>query len=192
MIGMNHDYPEADYERRQEIIDAHTHYTKSLLYFYKTDPRVPAAIREQMQEWGYPKDEYVDNGNWTPQLYVREVRRMIGEYVMTQANCVGEEVVEDGIGMAAYTMDSHNIQRIVIEKDGKKMVKNEGNVEIGGFGPYPHFLPLPLFPKVKKLNPILYRQQCPASHYCPLVPFVMEPVIHVIRGRPQPWLPDGH
>jgi hypothetical protein len=62
---------------------------------------------------------------------------MVGEYVMTQANCVGEEVVEDGVGMAAYTMDSHNIQRVVTQKDGKKMVKNEGNVEIGGFGPYP-------------------------------------------------------
>lgn len=137
MIGMNHNYPEGSYEERQEIIDAHTHYTKSLLYFYKTDPRVPQELQSAIQEWGYPKDEYTDTDNWSPQLYVREVRRMVGEYVMTQANCVGEEVVEDGVGMAAYTMDSHNIQRIVIEKDGKKMVKNEGNVEIGGFGPYP-------------------------------------------------------
>jgi len=137
MIGMNHDYPEADYQRRQEIIDQHAQYTKSLLYFYKTDPRVPAELQNFVQEWGYPKDEYQDNGHWSPQLYVREVRRMVGEYVMTEANCVGDEVVEDGVGMAAYTMDSHNIQRIVAEKDGRKMVKNEGNVEIGGFGPYP-------------------------------------------------------
>jgi hypothetical protein len=137
MIGMNYEYAEADFKRRKEIIDKHTHYTKSLLYFYKTDPRVPKEIQQQIQEWGYPKDEYVDSDHWSPQLYVREVRRMVGEYVMTEANCVGDEVVEDGVGMAAYTMDSHNIQRIVIEKDGKKMVKNEGNVEIGGFGPYP-------------------------------------------------------
>lgn len=137
MIGMNHDYPEADYERRKEIIEDHVQYTKSLLYFYKTDPRVPQEIQDFMQDWGYPKDEYVENDHWSPQLYVREVRRMVGEYVMTQANCVGEEVVEDGVGMAAYTMDSHNVQRLVIEKDGRKMVKNEGNVEIGGFGPYP-------------------------------------------------------
>lgn len=137
MIGMNHEYPEADYQRRREIIDEHTHYTQSLLYFYKTDPRVPAELQDFVQQWGYPKDEYQDNGHWSPQLYVREVRRMIGEYVMTEANCVGDEVVEDGVGMAAYTMDSHNIQRVVVEKDGKKMVKNEGNVEIGGFGPYP-------------------------------------------------------
>ncbi len=137
MIGANHDYPEADYDRRKEIIDEHTHYTKSLLYFYKTDPRVPKEIQEEIHEWGYPRDEYEDNDHWTPQLYVREVRRMEGEYVMTEANCVGDEVVDDGVGMAAYTMDSHNIQRIVIDKDGKDMVKNEGNVEIGGFGPYP-------------------------------------------------------
>nr|MBI1230228.1 FAD-dependent oxidoreductase [Cytophagales bacterium] len=137
MIGMNYTYPEGTYAQRKDIIDAHTHYTKSLLYFYKTDPRVPEELQAAIQEWGYPKDEYVDTDHWSPQLYVREVRRMVGEYVMTQANCVGEEVVEDGVGMAAYTMDSHNIQRIVIEKDGKKMVKNEGNVEIGGFGPYP-------------------------------------------------------
>lgn len=137
MIGMNHEYPEGDYDRRKEIIEDHITYTKSLLFFYKTDPRVPKEIQEAIQEWGYPKDEYVDNGHWSPQLYVREVRRMVGEYVMTEANCVGDEVVEDGVGMAAYTMDSHNIQRIVIEKDGKEMVKNEGNVEIGGFGPYP-------------------------------------------------------
>jgi len=178
MIGMNHDYPEADYERRQEIIDAHTHYTKSLLYFYKTDPRVPAAIREQMQEWGYPKDEYVDNGNWTPQLYVREVRRMIGEYVMTQANCVGEEVVEDGIGMAAYTMDSHNIQRIVIEKDGKKMVKNEGNVEIGGFGPYP-IAYRSLIPKSEEAKNLFVPAAMSASHIA-FGSIRMEPVFMVL------------
>lgn len=137
MIGMNFNYPEGSYAERKKIIDAHTHYTKSLLYFYKTDTRVPQELQSAIQEWGFPKDEYTDTDNWSPQLYVREVRRMVGEYVMTQANCVGEEVVEDGVGMAAYTMDSHNIQRVVTQKDGKKMVKNEGNVEIGGFGPYP-------------------------------------------------------
>src|SRR5690606_20214819 len=93
MIGMNYDYPEGDYQTRQEIIKNHEHYTKSLLYFYKTDRRVPGELRDEIQEWGYPKDEYQENGHWSPQLYVREVRRMVGEYVMTEANCVGEEVV---------------------------------------------------------------------------------------------------
>lgn len=137
MIGMNHNYPEASYQERKAIIDAHTEYTKGLLYFVGHDERVPEILRKRMQLWGYPKDEYVNNGHWTPQLYIRESRRMVGEYVATQADCQGRTTVTDGIGMAAYQMDSHNCQRIVIEKDGKKMVKNEGNVEIGGGLPYP-------------------------------------------------------
>ena len=94
-------------------------------------------MRQRMQLWGYPKDEYVNNGHWTPQLYIRESRRMVGEYVATQADCEGRTAPEDGIGMAAYQMDSHNCQRIVISKNGMDMVKNEGNVEVGGGLPYP-------------------------------------------------------
>ena len=137
MIGMNYSYPDADYSEREEIINAHTDYTKGLLYFYGHDSRVPEELREQMLRWGYPKDEYVDNGNWTPQLYVRESRRMLGEYVATQADCEGKGNVTDGVAMAAYNMDSHNCQRIVVVKDGVAMVKNEGNVEIPGGYPYP-------------------------------------------------------
>lgn len=133
MIGMNYNYPDAGYAERQEIIRQHEAYTKGLLYFYGHDPRVPAKIRQEMLKWGYPKDEYTETGNWSPQLYIREARRMKGQYVMTQANCQAKEVVNDGVGMAAYTMDSHNCQRIVVNGE----VKNEGNVEIGGFGPYP-------------------------------------------------------
>jgi hypothetical protein len=133
MIGMNYAYPEADYATRGKIQQAHESYTKGLLYFIGHDERMPLHLRELMLQWGYPKDEYTDNGNFSPQMYVREARRMKGEYVMTQANCESKEVVSDGIGMAAYTMDSHNCQRIVVNG----MVKNEGNVEIGGFGPYP-------------------------------------------------------
>ena len=137
MIGMNHYYPEASYDERKAIIDAHTDYTKGLLYFIGHDERVPEIMRQRMLLWGYPKDEYVKNGHWTPQLYIREARRMVGEYVATQADCQGYTAPEDGVGMAAYQMDSHNCQRIVINKDGMNMVKNEGNVEIGGGLPYP-------------------------------------------------------
>lgn len=133
MIGMNHDYPEADYARRDAIVSAHETYTKGLLYFYGHDSRVPVELRTEMLKYGYPKDEYTDHGNWSPQLYVREARRMVGHYVMHQANCQGKVVVQDGVGMAAYTMDSHNCQRVVVNG----MVRNEGNVEVGGFGPYP-------------------------------------------------------
>lgn len=133
MIGENYAWPLADPEGRKAIYREHLRYTQGLLYFYQTDPRVPAVLRDFVAEWGYPKDEYVHTDHFTPQLYIREARRMIGEYVMTQHHCQGAETVSDGIGFAAYTMDSHNCQRIVV--DG--MVKNEGNVEVGGFPPYP-------------------------------------------------------
>ena len=133
MIGMNWNYPEADYDERARIIKAHEDYTKGLLYFIGHDTRIPEFIRTEMLRWGYPKDEYVDNNHWTPQLYIRESRRMVSDVVMTQHHCQGEEVVSDAIGWAAYTMDSHNCDRHVING----MVKNEGNVEIGGFPPYP-------------------------------------------------------
>lgn len=133
MIGMNYDYPEADYATREQIVKAHEDYNKGLLYFISNDPRVPEPLRREMQRWGYPKDEYTDNGHWSFQLYVREARRMLGAYMMTQAHCEGREVVQDGIGMAAYTMDSHNCQRVVVNG----MVKNEGDVQKGTPGPYP-------------------------------------------------------
>lgn len=133
MIGASWDYPDADYKKRAAIWQAHTDYTKGLLYFVGHDPRVPENIRKEMLAWGYPKDEYTDNGNWTHQLYIREARRMTGALVMTQHHCQGKEKVADGVGMAAYTMDSHNCDRQIVNG----MVKNEGNVEEGGFGPYP-------------------------------------------------------
>lgn len=163
MIGANYEYPEASYEKRQEIIQEHIRYTKGLLYFVGNDPRVALTIRKEMQKWGYPRDEYIHNGHWTPQLYIREARRMIGSYVMTQANCQGKETVSDGVGMAAYTMDSHNCQRVVINGS----VKNEGDVEIGGFDPYP----------------ISYRSIVPKTEHCKnlLVPVCLS-ATHIAYG----------
>ena len=137
MIGMNHSYPEAGYAQRDSIFAAHAAYTKGLLYFLGHDPRVPVTLRKRMLLWGYPRDEYENSGHWTPQLYVRESRRMVGEYVATQADCEGRQTPFDGVAMAAYQMDSHNCQRIVVRKNGVDMVKNEGNVEVGGGLPYP-------------------------------------------------------
>jgi len=133
MIGMSWEYPECGFDQRQAIFKSHEDYTKGLFYFVGHDPRMPAIIREEMLQYGYPKDEYTNTGHFTTQMYIREARRMVGEYTMTQANCEGKEIVNDGIGMAAYTMDSHNAERIVVNG----MVKNEGDVQIGGFGPYP-------------------------------------------------------
>ena len=134
MIGENWDYPEANYEERERIVKKHEDYTKGLLYFVGHDERIPEHIRKEMLSWGYPKDEYVNNNHWSPQIYVREARRMISDVVMTQHHCQGREVVTDGIALAAYTMDSHNCDRVIV--DG--CVRNEGNVEVrDDVKPYP-------------------------------------------------------
>lgn len=133
MIGMNYEYPEGDYATRERIWQEHVDYTKGLLYFLTHDERVPAELRDQVSRFGWAKDEFTDNDNFPTQLYVREARRLNGEYIMTQKNCQGEETVGDAIGMAAYGMDSHNCQRIVTNG----MVKNEGDVQYHGFPPYP-------------------------------------------------------
>jgi len=132
-INMSWNYPEAGYGTRERIAAAHMDYIKGLLYFLGHDPGVPEFLRDQMLGWGYARDEFRDNDGFPHQMYVREARRMIGEYVMTEHNCWGTTVAEDSVGHAAYTMDSHNCQRIVVNG----MVKNEGDVQVGGFSPYP-------------------------------------------------------
>ena len=126
-IGMNYDYPEGSYARRKEIIDEHTLYQKGLLWFLKSDPRVPAEVREEMARWGYAGDEFKDNGNWPHQIYVREARRMISDFVMTEHEVLGTAPVHQSIGMGSYTMDSHNTQRY-IKANG--YVQNEGDVGV--------------------------------------------------------------
>lgn len=174
MIGMNWNYPEANYDERREIQKAHDNYIKGFFYFIGHDPRMPLALRTEMLQWGYPRDEYIDNNNWTPQMYVREARRMIGEYVMTQANCESKEVVTDGVGLAAYTMDSHNCQRIVING----MVKNEGDVQIGGFDPYPVSY-RSIIPKANECKNLLVSVCLSASHIA-YGSIRMEPVFMVL------------
>lgn len=128
-IGMNYDYPEASYERRREIIKEHETYQKGYMYFLANDPRVPESIRKRMSTWGLAKDEFVDNGNWPHQIYVREARRMVGEYVMTEHDCLVKRDTPNPIGMGSYTMDSHNVQRYV-KPDG--FVQNEGDIGVHG------------------------------------------------------------
>jgi hypothetical protein len=132
-IGMNYDYPEAGYERRREIIREHERYQKGLMYFLANDPRVPVALRDQMSQWGLARDEFVDNGNWPHQIYVREARRMIGEYVMTEHDCLGTRDTPRSVGMGSYTADSHNVQRYVTAEG---YVQNEGDVGVRLPGPY--------------------------------------------------------
>jgi arylsulfatase A-like enzyme len=132
-IGANEDYPEASYERRREIIADHTTYQQGLLWFLAHDQRVPADIRTRMLSWGLPKDEYGDNGHWSPQLYIREARRMIGDDVLTEHECLGTRAVKKPIGMGSYTLDSHNVRRYVTP-DGT--VQNEGDIGVHPKQPY--------------------------------------------------------
>ncbi len=133
-IGMNYAYPEADYATRERIIAAHKSYQQGLMWTLANHPRVPADVREIFQTWALARDEFTDNDNWPYQLYIREACRMVGEYVMTQHDCQGRRHAADPIGLAAYTMDSHNVQRYV---DANGHVRNEGDVQVGGFSPYP-------------------------------------------------------
>ncbi|MDF9833468.1 hypothetical protein M2103_001692 [Ereboglobus sp. PH5-5] len=133
-IGQNYDYPEADYATREQIARSHLLYQQGLMWSLAYHPRVPAEIREFVSRWGMTKDEFTEGGGWQGQLYVREARRMVSDLVMTQHHCQGRETVSDSIGMAAYTMDSHHVQRYV-DKNGH--VRNEGDVQVGKFPPYP-------------------------------------------------------
>ena len=132
-IGANYAYPEADYATRAKLWQEHEDYILGFVYFLASSPRVPEDMRAEMKKWGPAKDEFTDTGHLPHQLYVREARRMVSDYVMTEHNCRGRQKAEDPVGLAAYTMDSHNCQRIV--KGGR--VENEGDVQVGGFPPYP-------------------------------------------------------
>ncbi len=133
-IGMNYDYPEGDYDTREAIIIDHELYQRGLMWTLAYHPRVPLEVRLVVREWGLAEDEFVDNDNWPYQLYVREARRMISDCMMTEHNCRGNIVAPDSIGMASYTMDSHNVQRYV---DENGHARNEGDIQVGGFPPYP-------------------------------------------------------
>ena len=132
-IGMNYRYPDGDYATRAAIIQDHQAYTQGLLYTLANHPRVPPAIRAAFQTLGLAADEFLDNHHWPRQLYVREARRMISDYVMSEKNCLRREVVTDSIGMGAYNMDSHHVRRH-LTAEGR--LRNEGDVQVPS-KPYP-------------------------------------------------------
>jgi hypothetical protein len=132
-IGMNYDYPKGDEATRARIRKEHEDYTRGFIHFLATSPRVPESMRAEMRRWGMAKDEFPDTGGWPHQLYVREARRMVSDYVMTERHCRGRAVADDPVGLGAYNMDSHNCQRIV--KNGR--AENEGDVQVPPMKPYP-------------------------------------------------------
>jgi len=126
-IGHSWSFPDASYADKKAIWNDHLNYVQSFFYFLSTDPSVPPSLQKEANEWGLPKDEFQDTGHWPNQLYIRESRRMIGSYIVRQADLQTARTKDDSIGMGSYNSDSHNIQRIVMP-DGT--VANEGDVQV--------------------------------------------------------------
>lgn len=169
-IGENWKYPDADHVTREMIIERHKEYHKGMLWYLAHDINVPEVYRRPLQDWGLAADEFTDTGNWPHQLYVREARRMIGEYVMTEYNCTGRDTVPDSVGLGSYGMDSHYIQRYVDEK---------GNVQCDGHmvAPIrqPYAIPYrSLIPKATEASNLLVPVCLSASH-CAYGSIRMEP-----------------
>jgi len=125
------------YELRERIFQDHVNYQQGLMYFLANDERVPDKLQDRVNAFGLDPDEFQDSGYWPHQLYIREGRRMVSEYVMTQKNCESKKVVNDSVGLAAYAMDSHFCQRVVVEENGKTTVRNEGGFGVSCPRPYP-------------------------------------------------------
>ncbi|MDZ4848280.1 MAG: FAD-dependent oxidoreductase [Pirellulaceae bacterium] len=173
-IGMNYDYPEASYERRREILKEHQTYQQGWLYFVANDPRVPLETRTKLQSWGLPKDEFVDNGGWPHQIYVREARRMIGQFVMTENELMKKKPTPDSVGMGSYTIDSHNVQRYVTPEG---YVQNEGDIGVG-IRPYPIAYGA-LIPKLNQCEN-LFATICVSSSHIAYGSIRMEPVFMIL------------
>lgn len=132
-IGANYDYPTASHERRLEIVADHRDYQLGLMWFLANDPRTPASVREAFGRFGLCRDEFADNGHWPHQIYVREARRMVSDFVMTEHHVRGTRSTPRPIGMGSYNIDSHNTQRYV-DADGH--ARNEGDIQVPPGGPY--------------------------------------------------------
>lgn len=174
-IGKNYTYPEASYEERQTIVKEHEDYQKGLLYFMANDPKVPEKVRNELNKWGLAKDEFTDNGNWPHQIYVREARRLIGDYVMTEHDVLGAKQVPQPIGMGSYALDSHNIQRIVTPQG---YVQNEGDIGVKPKEPYSISFGT-IIPKKQECKNLLVAI-CVSSSHTAFGSIRMEPVFMVL------------
>jgi hypothetical protein len=173
--GANWEWPEASYTRRGEIGQQIEDYHRGLLHFLATDRRVPEKVRREMSRFGLPKDEFADNGGWPHQIYVREGRRMVSEFVMTEHHTFGRKVAWDSIGLGSYGTDTHEVRRIV--KDG--VVTREGKTATGrgGAGPYPIAFRA-IVPKRDECENLLVTFALSASHTA-FSSIRMEPVLMV-------------
>jgi hypothetical protein len=173
--GASWAWPEASYAQREKIAKQHEDYHRGLLHFLATDPRVPEKVRNDMQRFGLPRDEFKDSGGWPHQLYVREARRMVGDLVMTEHHTFGRQVAPKSVGLGSYGTDVHEIRRIV--KDG--VVTREGKLAggRGGFGPYQIGYDA-LVPKRSECGNLLVTFALSASHTA-FASIRMEPVLMI-------------
>ncbi len=132
-LGLNYKYPTATYAEREEILRAHERYQKGLMWSLANHPRVPDSIRQRMAKWGLAADEFTDNGNWPHQIYVREGRRMVSDYVQTEQDCRRVRITRESVGLGSYNMDSHNVQRYITPEG---FVQNEGDIQESPGGAY--------------------------------------------------------
>ena len=174
-IGRNYDYPEASYKERERIVEAHRRYQMGLMWTLANHPRIPKEVREEASRWGTTKDEFERADGWQEQLYVREARRMVSDYVMTQHNCEGLITPDDPVGLAAYGMDSHHVQRFV---DANGFVQNEGNVEAYVPKPYPISY-MSLIPKKEECENLIV-PVCLSATHIGFGSIRMEPVFMVL------------
>jgi hypothetical protein len=173
MIGRSWAYPEAGYEERKVIEREHREYIEGLLYFLAYDPDIPQHVKDQMRQYGWPKDEFVDNGGFPHQIYVREARRLVGDFVMTENQVKGTEPIEDTIAMGAYNLDSHHGDRHVVEG----MVKNEGEFQVP-VSPYPISF-RSMLPKADECSNLLVAA-CISSSHVAYGSIRMEPVFMML------------
>lgn len=172
-IGANYEWPEGDYLTREKIFQDHVTYNIGMLYFLANDSRIPKDIRDEVSAWGLPKDEFVQTNHWPHQLYIREARRMISDYVMTDRNCVGDTTIDDSVALASYQMDSHHCRRVIL--DGR--VVNEGDIQIP-ISPYPISY-RSIRPKLEECTNLLV-PVCVSSSHIAYGSIRMEPVFMIL------------
>ena len=173
--GANYEYPEADYKTRDKIRRKHEIYQKGYVWTVQNHPRVPKEVRDYYAAWGLPKDEFIDNGNWTPQLYVRESRRMVSDYIVTENIVRLNEKVDDPVGLGSYAMDSHHTQ-YCLDKEG--YVRTEG----GFYHPLkqPYQISYKVIVPKKKDCQNLFVPLCVSSTHAAYGSIRMEPVFMIL------------
>ncbi|MBL8230545.1 MAG: FAD-dependent oxidoreductase [Bryobacterales bacterium] len=135
LYGMNREWPDGSYATRERIYDEHRTFTQGLLWLLANDPEMPEDLRAEWQKWGLCGDEFTDNEGWPRRLYVRDGRRMVSGYVITEHHTqrTNPLPVADPVAVAYWPTDTHSVRRIV--RDGAAY--NEGFVfDDGNWGPF--------------------------------------------------------